>query len=159
VRSSVGDYEVRRAVMSDVEDIAALIEEIERYYGAEEVANFEVRRRQTIESLFGDSAIAEALVAHSDDRGVVALASYSFVWPTSGADHGLVLKELYVTSGCRRQGLGARLMREVMRVASSRQNCTRVEWSTEADHADAQAFYRSLGFSPAPVRALYKVTV
>lgn len=34
--------------------------------------------------------------------------------------------------------------------------CSRVEWTTDRDNPDAQAFYRSLGFEPNPSKLFYR---
>ncbi|GAA4252599.1 GNAT family N-acetyltransferase [Dactylosporangium darangshiense] len=148
---------VRHAEPSDAKTVAAMIEEIERYYGTTTIQPFEERLAQVEVALFGTPPLAYCLLAVADGE-VVGLAAYSFLWPAAGSTHSLFLKELYVRPDERRLGTGTRLMREMQAIAAARPGCSRVEWMTDRDNADARAFYRRLGFEEFEGKVNYRVT-
>src|SRR5260370_21504029 len=75
-----------------------------------------------------------------------------FLWPAFGLTRSLYLKEFYVADAYRRQGVGKRLMQGVFDEAGKR-GCGRVEWTPDANNADAQAFYDALGVLPRSPRS------
>ena len=154
----MADIVVRDAGPGDATVVAALIEEIERFYGATSVQPFEEREAQVRSALFGTPPIAWLVLAVVDGE-VAGLAAYSFLWPAAGSTHSLFLKELYVRPDRRRLGVGARLMAHLRDVAAARPGCSRVEWTTDRDNPGAQAFYRRLGFEADDAKINYRVTV
>ncbi|MFE5936216.1 cyclophane-containing RiPP N-acetyltransferase HaaN [Streptomyces sp. NPDC056470] len=148
---------IRPAHRSDIEALAELIEEIERFYGSTEIQPLEERRSQVEDALFGSPPLASALLVEDEAGALVGLAAYSFLWPAAGSSHSLFLKELYVRSTLRRQGVGARLMGELRTLAAARPGCSRVEWMTDRDNSGARAFYKSLGFTEFDGKIVYRV--
>jgi GNAT superfamily N-acetyltransferase len=134
---------VTPAEPAHAEAIATLAEEMDRFYGATEVEPLELRVRQINEAIFGDQPSAFALLAWDSDQ-LVGFAAYSFHWPAVGLTRSLFLKELYVTQTARRAGIGRQLMRALFEIAV-KQDCSRVEWHTEASNSDARRFYAELG--------------
>ncbi|WP_432983653.1 N-acetyltransferase family protein [Dactylosporangium sp. CA-233914] len=147
---------VRNAEPSDAKTVAAMIEEIERHYGATSIQPFEERLAQVEAALFGTPPLAYCVLAVIDGE-VIGLAAYSFLWPAAGSAHSLFLKELYVQPDGRRLGTGTRLMREMQAIAAARPGCSRVEWMTDRDNDDARAFYRRLGFEEFAGKVNYRV--
>ena len=139
----------------DAAAIAALLEELGRYYGATESESLDRRITQINEAIFGRPPAAYARLAR-DGRQVAGLAAYSFLWPAVGATRSLYLKELYVPDAFRRQGIGTLLLRAVFETAAGL-GCSRVEWTTDADNTGAQAFYARLGLPNNPVKVFYRV--
>lgn len=148
---------IRPADKGDAVALAALIEEIERFYGSTEFQPFEERQAQVEEALFGSPPLAFALVVEDEAGDLVGLAAYSFLWPAAGSTHSLFLKELYVRDTLRRQGIGAQLMAELRNIATARPGCSRMEWMTDRDNPNAQAFYRLLGFEQDDGKIVYRV--
>jgi len=146
---------VTPAEPAHVEALAALAEEMDRFYGATEVEPLDLRVRQINEALFSALPAAHGLLAWDDDRPV-GFASYSLLWPAVGLTRSLYLKELYVTEALRRAGVGRLLMRSVFETAV-KQDCSRVEWTTDQDNTDAQAFYELLGVAPNPAKLFYRL--
>ena len=140
---------------SHVDAIAALAEEMDRFYGATDVEPLDVRRHQINDAIFGDQPSAWALLAWADDK-LVGLAAYSFLWPAVGLTRSLFLKELYVVESARRSGVGKQLMRAIFATAVKR-DCSRVEWQTEAVNAVARAFYSELGGKELEGRIFYRL--
>jgi ribosomal protein S18 acetylase RimI-like enzyme len=149
---------VRQAAPSDAKAVAAMIEEIERYYGATTIQPFEERLAQVEAALFGTPPLAYCVLALADGE-VVGLAAYSFLWPAAGSTHSLFLKELYVRPDGRRLGTGTRLIAEMRAIATARPGCSRVEWMTDRDNDDARAFYSSLGFEEFEGKVNYRITL
>jgi GNAT superfamily N-acetyltransferase len=139
----------------DAAAIAALLEELGRYYGMTESESLDRRITQINEAIFSRPPAAYALLARVG-RQVAGLAAYSFLWPAVGATRSLYLKELYVPDAYRRQGIGRLLLRAVFETAAGL-GCSRVEWTTDADNAGAQAFYARLGLANHPVKVFYRV--
>lgn len=146
---------VRHAGLEDVEAMAALLEEMDRFYGASPADPVGERVRQITEALFGDPRAAYALLAWDGERPV-GFAAYSFLWPAVGMTRSLYLKELYVAGDCQRQGIGRQLMQALFDVAG-KHGCSRVEWTTDQDNRDAQEFYAALGSPTCPSKIFYRV--
>lgn len=140
----------------DVAAIAALLAELDRFYGATNVEPVSQRVPQISAALFAQQpAAAQALLAW-EDRQLVGLATYSLLWPAVGVTQSLYLKELYVAQEHRGRGVGRRLMQEVCRVATEH-GCSRVEWTTDTDNSDAQHFYAKLGVSALASNVFYRL--
>ena len=147
--------QIGRAVIQDVPAIALLMDELDRFYGAEEVEPPEVREPQIRAAVFGDLPSPQVLLAW-DGSEVAGFASYSSLWPASGVTSSLFLKELYVRTNKRRLGVGRALMRAISQTAAT-QGCSRVEWTTERTNDDAIAFYSSLGAAELPDKTFFRI--
>jgi GNAT superfamily N-acetyltransferase len=146
---------VSLAEPADVPAIAALIEEMDRFYGETEFAPIDVRIAEIKANLFDASSGIHVLLAR-DTGQIAGLASYSFLWPAVGISRSIYLKELYVSSSHRRRGLGRKLMEALTAIAVDR-GCSRLEWTTDRDNADARAFYAELGFDELSAKVFYRL--
>jgi ribosomal protein S18 acetylase RimI-like enzyme len=146
---------VTAAQPSDAEALAALAEEMDRFYGATAIEPREARLRQIREALFTDHPSAYAMLAWDGDN-LVGFAAYSFLWPAVGLTRSLFLKELYVAEAARRTGVGRQLMQTLFEIAV-KQECSRVEWQTETDNVDARAFYAGLGAPEHEGKVFYRL--
>jgi GNAT superfamily N-acetyltransferase len=146
---------VRPAISDDIDAVTDLAEEMDRFYGATETGPLDLRIRQINDALFSNPPAAYALVASTNDR-LVGFASYSFLWPAVGLTRSLYLKELYVTETVRRSGTGRLLMHSLFEVAVKHE-CSRVEWTTDQNNADAQGFYELLGVYPDASKLFYRL--
>lgn len=143
------------ATRGDVDAMAALLEEMDRFYGATSVEPLDQRVRQISVALFSKPPAAQALLAR-DGSELVGIASYSFLWPAVGLTRSLYLKELYVAEAYRRQGVGKLLMRSLIGVATE-SGCSRIEWTTDTGNVEAQVFYDKLGVPALPSKLFYRV--
>lgn len=134
---------VTPAEPSHVPAIAALAEEMDRFYGAPVAEPLDLRIRQINDAIFADPPAAYVLLAWDGDQ-LAGLASYSFLWPAAGLTRSMYLKELYVITAARGKGVGTLLMRNLYEIAA-KHGCSRLEWTTERDNDDAQGFYAHLG--------------
>jgi len=140
---------------TDVRVIAALTEEMDRFYGATEFEALDTRISQITDAVFGHPPAAHVLLASNGSRPV-GFASYSFLWPAVGLTKSLYLKELYVTESARRSGIGRLIMRKLFDVARER-GCSRVEWTTDRGNPDAQQFYESIGMRENASKIFYRL--
>jgi GNAT superfamily N-acetyltransferase len=158
----------------DARAIAGLLEELGQFYGTPAAEPLDQRVTQIGQALFADPPAAYALLAREEPgpaagAGPVAgadaragadalagLAAYSFLWPAIGPTRSLYLKELYVPTAYRGQGVGKLLMRAVFE-AAARHGCSRVEWTTDITNTSAQAFYGRLGMARYPSKVFYRV--
>jgi GNAT superfamily N-acetyltransferase len=148
---------VRLARPGDIADIAALIEDIERFYGSTAIQPLDERVAQTERALFGTPPLATALLAEADNA-LMGLAAYSYLWPAAGSTHSLYLKELYVRPDRRGRGTGTRLMTELRAIAAARPGCSRIEWTADQDNPAVRAFYHSLGVEEFTGKIMYRLS-
>ncbi|GAA1661340.1 hypothetical protein GCM10009744_63850 [Kribbella alba] len=146
---------VRPATSDDIDAVADLAEEMDRFYGANDVEPLDIRRQQIQEALFGDPPAAYALLATDGGAGI-GFAAYSFLWPAVGLTRSLYLKELYVRQGRHRGGVGRQIMEGLFEVAR-KHDCSRVEWTTDQDNPGAQAFYETFGVEPNESKLFYRL--
>jgi GNAT superfamily N-acetyltransferase len=147
---------VKPAEPADAEAIAALAEEMDRFYGGTDFDPLDVRVRQINEAIFSDLPSAYVLLAWNDDR-LVGFASYSYLWPAVGLTRSLFLKELYVAESARRQGIGKQLMLSLYEIAAKHE-CSRIEWMTDKFNSNAQRFYgETLGVQPDVSKVFYRI--
>jgi ribosomal protein S18 acetylase RimI-like enzyme len=142
---------IRRATQADADTISVLLGEIEAFYGGDDVPGDLAQLR---EALFGSQPVATVLLAR-DGEQVVGMASYTFLWPASGADTSLYLKELYVREGARRRGV-ARALMAALRDEATAAGCSRLEWTADRDNSAALAFYDALGASEHSGKVFYR---
>lgn len=137
------------------EALAALAEEMDRFYGATEVDPIELRVSQINDALFADVPSAHALLAW-DAENLVGFASYSFLWPAVGLTRSIFLKELYVIAQARGKGIGRLLMEHLCDIAV-KSRCSRLEWTTDAYNQKAQHFYAELGVPVDDSKLFYRI--
>jgi GNAT superfamily N-acetyltransferase len=143
---------ITRATEADVGTISRLLGTVEAYYGGEDVPGDPAQVR---EALFGARPVATVLLAR-DGGTVLGMASYTFLWPASGADTSLYLKELFVVAEGRRRGV-ARALMTALREEATAAGCSRVEWTADRDNPPALAFYASLGAKERDGKVFYRV--
>jgi len=135
--------DIRAARPDDLDGLLDLLAEVDDFYGSPPTDSRGQRAAQVTAALLSAEPAAHALVA-ADGGRLVALASYSYLWPAAGTTTSLWCKELFVRAGHRRLGIGQLLLRELARIAIDR-SCSRLEWTTERSNVDAMAFYAALG--------------
>lgn len=145
---------IRTATIADIDVLSTVLGEIEGYYGGEPRPGDPGQIRR---ALFSEVPAATVLLAEEEGE-VVGLASYSLLWPASGADTSLYLKELFVRESGRRRGVGRALL-EQLRTLARDAGYTRVEWTADADNPPALAFYAALGLEPQDGKILYRTVL
>ncbi|MDP6349238.1 MAG: GNAT family N-acetyltransferase [Chloroflexota bacterium] len=132
---------IRAAGREDIPQILSLIRELAVY---ENLADQVVATEDLLsENLFGDAAIAEALLADVDGA-TVGFALFFQTFSTFLARPGIYLEDLFVKPAHRGRGIGRALFERVAREAHARR-CGRLEWSVLDWNEPAIRFYESLG--------------
>jgi GNAT superfamily N-acetyltransferase len=128
----------RPAVAADAATILGFVRELADY---EKLTHAAVATEDMIaRGLFGPRPYAEALIAEID-RAPVGFALYFHTFSTFVGRPGLYLEDIYVRPAHRRQGIGLGLLRELAKIALSR-NCGRLEWAVLDWNEPAIRFYR-----------------
>jgi GNAT superfamily N-acetyltransferase len=132
---------IRDAEPGDVELIFSLIIELADYERARErvVGTPELLAA----SLFGDDAVAEAVIAEVDGE-TAGFALWFRTFSTWLCRPGLWLEDLYVSPDQRRGGIGRALLVHIARLAVER-GYGRVEWSALHWNTPALDFYEAQG--------------
>jgi RimJ/RimL family protein N-acetyltransferase len=147
--------EIRPAAHGDVEAIALLMDDIDRFYGAPNVESSGKRVSQIAAVLFQEPKAAYALLAWENDN-LVGMAAYSFLWPAAGVTRSLYLKEIYVAEAVRGKGIGTLLIQRLCQIAVEHA-CSRVEWTTDEANVLSKGFYERLGVSKNQDKAFYRL--
>ena len=93
--------------------------------------------------LFGDEAIAEAMIAWRDDEPIGFVIWYE-TFSTFRGRKGIYIEDLFVTESCRGSGVGRALLQHLAQVAVE-QGCFRLEWEVLHWNEPAVAFYERIG--------------
>ncbi len=136
---------VRPAAPSDVPVLLALVRELADY--EREPDAVETTEPMLRDALFGDAAVASALVALDPDGAVVGFALWYVTFSTWTGRPGLWLEDLFVRPQARGTGCGRSLLQALARVCLDR-GYTRFEWWVLDWNEAAQGFYRTLGARP-----------
>jgi len=145
---------IAAATESDVPVILELIHSLAAYERlAHEVSATPERVR---DSLFGDRAAAEAVIAYRDDEPV-GFAVWFQNYSTFLGRAGLYLEDLFVKPERRGEGIGRKLLAHVAGVAVTR-GAGRMEWSVLDWNEPAIGFYRAIGAVPMDGWTVYRLT-
>jgi len=109
--------------------MAALLEEMGRFYGADGTEPAGDRVRLINEAVFSAQP-RPGRCWHGPGARPTGIAAYWFLWPAIGLTRSLYLKKRRVADAYRRQGVGKLLMQAVYDVAG-KHGCSRVEWTTD----------------------------
>ena len=131
---------VRPATLSDAHAAVGLMAQLEDHSRGHIDYGVEDRFRAMLE--LPEYAI---FVAQDEDDRVIGLLSASQRWTLWHAGPCALIEELVVNEDVRRRGVGRALIQAALEWARA-QGCSELEISTDQDNADAQAFYRRLGF-------------
>jgi GNAT superfamily N-acetyltransferase len=95
-------------------------------------------------------------VAEDQKGQLVGLMTISQRWTLWHAGPCALIEELVVDKEARRQRVGGALIQAALDWAKAR-GCSEVEVSTEHENANAQAFYRHMGFDRTAVLLEYEL--
>ena len=134
--------QIRNAVPGDVPQILAFIKHLADY---EKLSHEVVATEQQLEeTLFGDKAYAEVLIAETDDKQPAGFALFFYSYSTFLAKPGIYLEDLYVLSEFRNMGIGKALLKKLAGICVER-GCGRLEWAVLDWNTPAIEFYHSQG--------------
>lgn len=147
--------DIRSANQEDAEAIAALMEDLDHFYGVTHIEPARERVPQIAAALFAEPRAAYVLLAWESEQ-LVGMAAYSFLWPAAGVTRSLYLKEIYVTEAFRRKGVGTLLMQRLFQIAAEHE-CSRVEWTTDKGNELGEDFYERLGVPQNQEKIFYRL--
>lgn len=132
---------VRDATPADLPEILAMVRELAAYEREPDAVEFDAA--EFGRNIFGEDAVAHALIAETDDGAVAGFALWFRTFSTWLGRPGIWLEDLFVRPAYRRLGLGRELL-EALRARTD----GRVEWSVLDWNTPAHDFYRTLGAAP-----------
>ena len=145
---------IRAATVDDADDVLRLVRELAEYErGLDSVKNTPELIR---EWLFGEHAVASALVAEVEGR-VVGIAVWFPTYSTWTGVPGIHLEDLFVEPGHRGSGFGKGFLVALSRIAVAR-GYQRVEWVVLDWNTPSIEFYEALGARPMKEWHTYRLT-
>lgn len=143
------------------ESLIDLLGEIHTYYNQGSELDREVVREHLVDNLLSATSPHRLVVASPDGKSVIGLAAvtlvYSLVDFSKDKRKQCQLKELYVRSSARSQGVGKALMSWVARYACENE-CRRLDWPVKAENKRGISFYESLGAERLLERISYRLS-
>lgn len=144
---------IREATVADSGDILRLVRELAIY---ERDPDAVVNTPELVERwLFGDDAVASALVAEVDGR-VVGVAVWYRSYSTWTGVPGIYLEDLFVEPEHRGHGFGKAFLVALARIALDR-GYQRFEWVVLDWNTAAVEFYEALGARPMKQWSTYRL--
>lgn len=135
--------EIGFATEEQLESVADLLHDMSLHYNGTGASTREAVKANLLGNILGpDSSVR--LVTAQQGHQVVGMAAIALLYPAPKERGQMFMKELYVLSSHRGQGIGGSLMRWIAAHAV-RMNCCRLDWTAESDNERAVAFYRDLG--------------
>ena len=132
---------IRPVVRADIDDLVELCREHAQY----ERAPYDPDGKQgrLTEALFGDAPTVTAWVAETD-AGIIGYATATIEFSTWSCRKYAHMDCLFVRDGMRGQGVGARLLEQVLEYAR-RTGLHQVQWQTPSWNVTAARFYARAG--------------
>ena len=143
---------VRKASRRDVPELLKLVNEWYREDGDKPVTKLS---DSFLKACFGRSRIHHVIVAE-DETGLVGFAHAYPVYDLSEEDPILGLENLFVTKSKRRNGVGAKLLSAISRVAKQ-ERASGVVWMVNGRSRRAMKFYASQGAERSEYVPMYLV--
>ncbi len=143
------------------ESLVDLMCELHAHYHQPSEITRKVVRAHLLENLLAVDSPLRLVVASRENRGVVGFAAiallYSLVEPTPDKHRQCLLKELFVRSSERGQGVGKALMAWIARYAVNK-GCCRIDWPVQASNDNGISLYESLGAKRVAERLSYRLS-
>lgn len=139
------DIKCRQIRRKDVARVIELMRKLAEFEGY--AADFHVTVDDLIEFAFAKNPPFRVFVACIEDDMILGMAvTYLQPW-TYHRSPTVILKELFVASGFRSNGIGAALFKAITAYAAAIQAFD-LKWTVLAENTGAQEFYRQLGGRP-----------
>jgi ribosomal protein S18 acetylase RimI-like enzyme len=135
------NYKVRRATLSDIDEIINLCEEHARYEGATYLKGGKAAR--LLEFLFNDNPSLHCLIAESGNE-IIGYVTYTFELSTWDASYYTHMDCLYLSTSARGFGVGEALVREIA-IQTKSKGLHQIQWQTPIANERAIRFYNRLG--------------
>mmetsp|Transcript_82912 Transcript_82912/g.162562 ORF Transcript_82912/g.162562 Transcript_82912/m.162562 type:complete len:161 (+) Transcript_82912:107-589(+) len=135
--------DIREITVINHLELVPIFVELEKYYFGEQAA-----KPSDIESYFLNGLFAShsgvRVVAAFISSEVIGFATYSIMYPAPRLSGQMFMKDLFVSSKARSQGVGQSLMKYLAKFAIEK-GCNRLDWTAESSNPKAGEFYRSIG--------------
>ena len=139
-----------------------LLCELYAYYNDSSTVTRDVVQSHLLENLLAVDSPLRLVVASHPHRGVVGFAAiallHSLVDPTPENRRQCLVKELFVRSCERGQGIGRALMAWVARYAVDH-GCGRIDWNVKASNRAGITFYKGLGAEQVTERLSFRLSL
>lgn len=135
--------EIRFLEPADIESVVDILHDMSQHYNGDNASSHDVVKANLLTNILGKHSDVRIVVAQADGR-VVGLAMISVLYPAPKERAQLFMKELYVRSDFRSEGVGRGLMLWIARYAVAN-NCVRFDWTVDAENVRALDFYRRIG--------------
>lgn len=135
------NYQIRKAIPSDINDIILLCGEHAEYERAS--YSSEGKAEKLAPFLFGENPRLFCLIAENDGE-IVGYATYMLEFSTWDAEFYVHLDCLFLREHARGFGVGEALVKEVAAQAKAH-NCTIIQWQTPIFNERAIKFYYRIG--------------
>ncbi len=147
-------FKIRHACIEDTPLILQMVRELADF---QQLLNQVVTDESTLQhSLFSDPKGPEVLIAEKNKQPVgFVLFFYNF--STFLGRKGIYIEDLYVRKEYRGKGYGKLILKEVCRLAKTR-NCRRVEWRVLDSNERAINFYQKIGAMPIFNWTIFRLT-
>lgn len=135
------NFKIEKAEPKDIAPIIALIRE---FAGFENLSEFcEVTEARLSAALFGETKVAEAMVAFQAD----SMIAYAIFYPNFASfrgQRGMYLEDIYIRQEFRGRGVGEAMLRRIAGIARER-GFERIDFQVLEWNAPAIKFYEKLG--------------
>lgn len=131
---------IRKGIKEDIDQVFQLVLELARFENAEHEVKNSVSRMK--EEGFKNNPAFEFFVAEFEEK-IVGMALYYFSYST-WKGRSIYIDDLVVLENYRRQGIGDRLLKEVLKVAK-KEKCGKVHWQVLDWNKPAINYYRKIG--------------
>ena len=134
-------FQIKKAEEEDIPQILALMREFAEY---ENLLDYlEVTEERLRVALFGETRVAEALLAFEDETAI----GYAVFYPnfaTFRGQRGLYLEDIYITEDARGRGAGELILKYLAKAARAR-GFERIDFQVLEWNTPAIKFYEKLG--------------
>ena len=124
-------------------DLVDIFRELDVYYFGEQAATKEELKKYLQQQVFSEHSGVN-IVAVYEDTTVIGFATYTIMYPAPKLSGQLYMKELFVSSSARGQGVGLTLIKYLAKLAVNH-HCWRMDWTAERTNPTAGEYYRSIG--------------
>jgi GNAT superfamily N-acetyltransferase len=137
----MSDFRIEKAAEQNIPQILALLLEFAEYEKL--LDTFEVTEERLNLALFGETKVAEALVAFDGER-TIGYAIYFPYFATFRGQRGIYLEDIYLTKDFRGKGIGEMMLKQIAKIAKQR-GFERIDFQVLEWNAPAIGFYEKLG--------------
>jgi len=134
-------FTIRKTTSDDIRAVIGLGREFAKFEKLDHY--FVITEEKLSDAMFGSDSFVEGLVAEADQR-IIAYAIFYPNFASFRGQKGFFLEDLYIDADYRGQGVGEAILKEVARIARSR-NFDRIDFQVLDWNLPAIKFYEKHG--------------